>query len=273
MLSTAQTLGQQILARSTGDWISNNGDWLTAAVTLLATFALARTVDYLIGRHARPVALAVSRGEITPITVTRLRLVRRLVFVAIIVIGVALAISPFGELRRLTTGLLASSAVLGIVIGFAARQTLANGIAGIQLAIVQPFRIGDVIEWEGSRGEVEDITLTYTYVRLPDKRRLVIPNERVASGPIFNYSIGELQVDAQVRVWVGSTEAVKAIEVLRQGVPGSTVEVSQIDRDKTELVVSRAAFAEDQASISATMRERALSTLVEADLLSAPEAG
>ena len=111
---------------------------------------------------------------------TRLRLVRRLVFATIIVIGIALAMAQFPSVKRVATGVLASSAVLGLVVGFAARQTLANAIAGILLAITQPIRIGDLVTFEDETGEVEDVRLTYTYIRLDDGRRLIVPNERLA---------------------------------------------------------------------------------------------
>ena len=76
---------------------------------------------------ARPSAC----GELSPVATTRLRLVRRLVFAMIIVIGIgAGAAAQIPAVSRLATGILASSAVLGLVVGFAARQTLANGIAG-----------------------------------------------------------------------------------------------------------------------------------------------
>ena len=71
--------------------------------------------------------------------------------------------------------------MLGLVVGFAARQTLANGIAGILLAITQPIRIGDLVTFEDETGEVEDVQLTYTYIRLDDGGRLIVPNERLAS--------------------------------------------------------------------------------------------
>ena len=80
----------------------------------------------------------------------------------------------------MATGVLASSAVLGLVVGFAARQTLANAIAGILLAITQPIRVGDLVTFEEETGEVEDVRLTYTYIRLDDGRRLIVPNERLA---------------------------------------------------------------------------------------------
>ena len=126
--------------------------------------------------------MAVAGGELSPVATTRLRLVRRLIFAAIIVIGIALALAQFEGARRLATGILASSAVLGLVVGFAARATLANAIAGIMLAITQPIRIGDLVTFEEQTGEVEDVKLTYTYLRLDDGSRLVVPNERARAG-------------------------------------------------------------------------------------------
>ena len=97
-----------------------------------------------------------------------MRLIRRLVSVTIIVIGVAFALLQFAAVKRVATGVLASSAVLGLVVGFAARQTLANGVAGILLAITQPIRVGDLVTFQGETGTVEDVRLTYTHVRLDD---------------------------------------------------------------------------------------------------------
>src|SRR4029453_12257755 len=91
-------------------------------------------------------------------TQTRLQVVRRLVFVIILAIGVALALSQFGSIRRLATGILASSALLGLVIGFAARQTIANFVAGILVAITQPIRIGDRGTFEDGTGRLEERT-------------------------------------------------------------------------------------------------------------------
>ena len=107
----------------------------------------------------------------------------------IVLIGVAIAASRFPEASELATGILASSAVLGLVIGFAARQTLANGIAGILLAITQPIRIGDLVTFEEETGVVEDMKLTYTYIRLDDGRRLIVPNERLAQSSVVNHTI------------------------------------------------------------------------------------
>ena len=99
----------------------------------------------------------------------------------ILVIGAALALSRFTQFERLATGILASSAVLGLVIGFAARQTLANLVAGILIAITQPIRIGDTVTIEEDTGRVDDLTLSYTYIDPGDGRLMVVPNEKVVT--------------------------------------------------------------------------------------------
>jgi hypothetical protein len=148
----------------------------------------------------------VSRGkriqDLSPVTDTRLRLVRRLVFATIVILGIGFALIQFPSVKRVATGVLASSAVVGLVVGFAARQTLANGIAGILLAITQPIRIGDLVTFEGQTGEVEDVRLTYTYIRLDDGRRLIVPNERLASSSIENHTVVDPRVQVEVSVWL-----------------------------------------------------------------------
>ena len=92
--------------------------------------------------------------------------------------------------------------MVGLVVGFAARATLANAIAGIMLAITQPIRIGDLVTFEDETGEVEDVRLTYTYLRLDDGSRLVVPNERLAQGAIENHTVVDPRVQVEVSVWI-----------------------------------------------------------------------
>ena len=105
--------------------------------------------------------------------------------------------------------------MLGLVVGFAARQTLANGIAGILLAITQPIRIGDLVTFEEETGEVEDVRLTYTYIRLDDGRRLIVPNERLAQSSIENHTIIDPRVQVEVSVWLPpDADLDRAIELI-----------------------------------------------------------
>ena len=86
-------------------------------------------------------------SQVSRSTRTRLRILRRLLFLAIFLILAMLALSQFTELERIATGILASTAVIGLVVGFAAQHTIANMVAGVQLTVSQPFRIGDRIEF------------------------------------------------------------------------------------------------------------------------------
>lgn len=210
-------------------------DELTAVVTLGLAFALAEIVDHAIVARERRLSDETGR-RLSPVATTRLRLIRRLIFAAIIVIGLALALSQFASIKRTATGILASSALLGLIVGFAARQSFANAIAGVLLAITQPIRIGDLVTFEERTGEVEDIRLTYTYLRLGDGRRLVIPNERLAQSPIENHTIVDRGVEVEVSIWLPpDSDADRAVELIAAE-PDVAAEVAEIDKEGIRLV-------------------------------------
>ncbi len=132
-------------------------------------------------------------SQVSRSTRTRLRVLRRVVLLTIFLVLAALALSQFTELRRLATGILASTAVLGLIVGFAAQHTIANMVAGVQLAVSQPFRIGDRIDFEEKGGRVTDITLSYTYVDPGDGSSVVIPNQLLVEGIVHNHSTEDTQ--------------------------------------------------------------------------------
>ena len=100
----------------------------------------------------------------------------------------AIVLAQFTSLGRLAAGIFASTAVLGLIIGFAAQNTIANIIAGILIAVTQPIRIGDRIGFEEREGRVTDITLSYTFVDPGDGSRVVIPNQLLVEGIVHNHS-------------------------------------------------------------------------------------
>jgi small-conductance mechanosensitive channel len=168
--------------------------------------------------HKLPHALG--GAELSPMLDTRLRFLRRVVEAAIIVIGVALALAQFTSLDRLAATVLASSAIAAAVVGFASRQVLANAIAGMVLAVTQPLRIGDLVTFEGETGTVEDVSLTYTWLRTGSDARLIIPNERLASGVLRNDSIRSPTVALEVSVWLApdadETAALAAVQEVEE---------------------------------------------------------
>jgi small-conductance mechanosensitive channel len=127
-------------------------------------------------------------SQVSRTTRTRLRILRRLALLAVFVILAMLALSQFTEFKRLATGVLASTAVVGLIVGFAAQHTIANMVAGIQIAVSQPFRIGDRLKFEDCDGRVTDITLSYTYLDPGDGSSVVIPNQLLVEGVVHNQS-------------------------------------------------------------------------------------
>jgi len=132
-------------------------------------------------------------SQVSRSTRTRLRFVRRLVALVVFLVVALLVLSQFTELKRLATGLLASTAVLTLILGFAAQHTIANLVAGIQIAVSQPIRIGDRISFEETSGRVTDITLAYTYVDPGDGSSVVIPNQLLVEGVVHNHSTEDTQ--------------------------------------------------------------------------------
>jgi small-conductance mechanosensitive channel len=132
-------------------------------------------------------------SQVSRSTKTRLRILRRLIFLIVFVVIAAIALSQFTDLKRLATGILASTAVIGLIVGFAAQHTLANMVAGVQLAVAQPIRIGDQITFEEINGRVTDITLSYTYLDPGDGSAVVIPNQTLVDGIVHNHSTGDTQ--------------------------------------------------------------------------------
>jgi small-conductance mechanosensitive channel len=226
---------------------------------------VAQIVDRLIAKRGASVSELVARGELSPATRTRLRLVRRLVTAVILLIGVAVAASNFPELSSVARGILASSAVLGLVVGFAARQTLANAIAGILLALTQPIRIGDLVTFEEQTGEVEDMRLTYTYIRLDDGRRLIVPNERLAQSSVVNHTIMDPRVQVEVSVWLPlDADLDKAMELIAD--EQTEISVSVVEADKEGVRLSATTWASgpsERARVAAELRARWLRLLRE----------
>ncbi|HEX6752700.1 MAG TPA: mechanosensitive ion channel domain-containing protein [Solirubrobacterales bacterium] len=132
-------------------------------------------------------------SQVSRSTKTRLRFLRRLLILIAFLVLVALALAQFTELKRLATGILASTAVLAAIVGFAAQHTIGNMVAGVQLAVSQPIKIGDRIAFEEVNGRVTDITLSYTYVDPGDGTSVVIPNQLLVEGVIHNLSTEDTQ--------------------------------------------------------------------------------
>jgi small-conductance mechanosensitive channel len=244
---------------------ASTSDWVDAGIAIAVAIVVAQLVDRLIARRGRAVGELVTRGELSPATQTRLRVVRRLVTAGILLIGAAVAASNFEELSSVARGILASSAVLGLIVGFAARQTLANAIAGILLAITQPIRLDDLVTFEEQTGVVEDMRLTYTYIRLDDGRRLIVPNERLAQSSVVNHTIMDPRVQVEVSIWLPlDADLDKAMDLIANDDADVSVSVAEADKEGVRLTATtRAAAAAERGKAAADLRARWLRLLRE----------
>src|SRR5919198_1123693 len=201
-----------------------------------------------------------TRKALDPAAVTRYRVLRRSILTAIVFVGVFSALLVIPQVRAVATGILASSAVVGIVVGFAAQRTLGNFVAGLLIAFSQPIRLGDWIEFEGLAGEVEEIGLTYTFIRTAADDRLVIPNEKIASDTIRNSSIRSREKLAEVSVQVPlGRDLESAMALLREAAQDERAEVAVTALEEyAQLTLSVRAPDEPTASrIASDLRLRA----------------
>lgn len=142
---------------------------------------------------------------------TLVNLFRKVVVVIIFILAVAAVLMQFESFRRIGTGILASAGLAGIIIGLAAQKTLANLLAGFQIAITQPIRIDDVVIVEGEFGWIEEISLTYVVVRIWDLRRLVLPISYFIEKPFQNWTRKSADILGPVYLYVDYSVPVGAI--------------------------------------------------------------
>ena len=224
---------------------------LLIALAVFAVFALiARIVDWRLKSHPLP-----------PEAATRYRVLRRTISVTILVVGFLSALLVLPQVKAVAGGLLASSAVIGVVIGFAAQRTLGNFIAGLMIAMTQPVRLGDRVTYSGQDGIVEEIALMYTFIRADDGARLVVPNEKLASDTILNSTIRSRESFAEINVPIPlSIDLGAAIDGLHEELAGerdAMVYVSSLDANATLTLRVAAPTADAAQVLERDLRERA----------------
>src|SRR6266568_69341 len=223
---------------------------VVVAVVMLITIAVARLIDRRIARR-----------QLAPEAITRYRVARRSITTAIVFVGLLSALLVIPQVRAVAGGLLASSAVLGIVVGFASQRTLGNFVAGLLIAFTQPLRLGDDVELEGTRGVVEEIGLIYTFVRTADGDRLVIPNEKLASDTIRNSTIRSREKVAEITVHVPLNNDLAALVERISEATDAEVFVSDLGADASLVVRARAAGEAEAERLERDLRLRAHTAL------------
>ena len=158
--------------------------FLTPAVIGWVAYAvvrgLARGYEAQIEEADDPVA---QRGRLT-----RIAILSRTVKVGIIIITVSLIMLNVPGVRDVGTTMLASAGLAALAVGAAAQPALKSLIAGLQMAITQPLRIGDLVKVDDQAGRVEEIRMSFVTVRTWDERVLVVPTMRFLDESFENWS-------------------------------------------------------------------------------------
>lgn len=133
---------------------------------------------------------------------TQTRFLVRGLNILIVILGLGVALMTFESVRHVGGSLLASAGIGGIVLGFAARPVLGNLLAGMQIALTQPFRIDDVLHVQGEWCWVEEVTATYVVLRVWDLRRLIVPLQWFIENPFQNWSRNTADMIGTVFLWL-----------------------------------------------------------------------
>ena len=164
--------------------------WIPAAKFLLpallgwVAFALVNAIAALINRRADddPDQFAVRSRR------TRVAILSRTAGAIIVVVTVALMLFNIPAVRSIGVTLMASAGLAGLAVGAAAQPALKSLIAGIQMAVTEPIRIGDLVLVDNQTGRIEEIRMTYVVLRAGDERRIIVPSTRFFDTTFQNWS-------------------------------------------------------------------------------------
>ena len=143
--------------------------------------------------------------------VTQVRFFRRLIAAGVIVLGASLLLISFQGSRKVGLSVLTSAGVVSVVIGFAAQKTLANLLAGIQIAFNQQIRLDDAVVVEKEWGRIEEINITSVIVRLWDRRRLILPITYFVEKPFENWTRSDASIIGSIFIYLDYTVPVEKI--------------------------------------------------------------
>ncbi len=249
---------------------------LIGLIGALAWYAnrLVRLVADRVEEHGRERA---ERAELDDIALRGLRtqvaVLRRVASIVVGVVAVSMMLVQFDVVRTVGMSLLASAGIAGVVLGLAAQRSIATLLAGLQLSVTQPIRIGDTVIVEGEWGTIEEINLTYVVVNVWDQRRLVVPMSRFLEQPFQNWTkvspelLGTIFLYADYRL---PMDAVRAeLDRILDGNPKwdgrvkSVLVTDATDRSIQVRALISAANASDQWDLRCEVREKLIAFLRE----------
>ena len=213
---------------------------LIGALAWLCILLVAVSSDVLAGRYRVDVPDNLLARRIH----TQFLVVRRIAVILVIVVSVSIGLMTFPSIKHIGISILASAGLASLVVGMAMKDTLANLIAGVQIAFAQPFRMGDAVVIEGEWGWIEEIGAMYVVVRLWDLRRQVLPLMYFLEHPFQNWTRTSADLLAYTYIYTDYTVPVDAVREELQRILDTTplwnrrvcvLQVSDSDRYTVQL--------------------------------------
>ena len=136
---------------------------------------------------------------------TQFNILEKVLVFIIVLSAIGLILLSFENIRKIGIGIFASAGLAGVIIGISAQKVVGTLLAGIQIAITQPFRIDDAVLVENEWGWIEEINLTYVVVRLWDQRRLVLPSTYFLEKPFQNWTRNNADIIGSVFLYTDYT--------------------------------------------------------------------
>lgn len=160
-------------------------EFVFSFIILMVTVFVAKIVENRINKYSGKLQ---KRTRMDP---TKFTMMKHISVGFIYVIGFIIIFYTIPALKSLSSTLLASVGLIGIVIGIAAQDTFGNMISGIALVFFQPFRVGDLITVDGNYGRVTDINLRQTTLLTSDDRIIIIPNSVLNKETVVNWTLDD----------------------------------------------------------------------------------
>lgn len=174
-------------------------------------------------------------------------------------------IAAISQLGVQTASLVAILGAAGLAVGLALQGSLANFAAGVMTIIFRPYNVGDVVEVAGHTGQVEEVEIFTTTLRLPDKTKIIIPNGQALDGPITNFTeAGDRRMDLAVGISY-SADIQKAREVILKAIsssdyvlesPAPSIGVAELADNSVNLTVRPWAKAADHPAATLELLEK-----------------
>ncbi|MDM8161929.1 mechanosensitive ion channel [Labilibaculum sp. K2S] len=136
---------------------------------------------------------------------TQFNILEKILVFMIVLSAIGLILLSFENIRKIGIGIFASAGLAGVIIGISAQKVVGTLLAGIQIAVTQPFRIDDAVLVENEWGWIEEINLTYVVVRLWDQRRLVLPSTYFLEKPFQNWTRNNADIIGSVFLYTDYT--------------------------------------------------------------------